>query len=101
VLHSPTQLDELQPGEVLVTRCTDPAWLRAFPLAGGLVTEIGGWLSHAAIQAREHGLPTIVGVVDATRRLRTGDTVVLRRDGGIDVVHAAEALVATARQRSA
>lgn len=84
VLRHADRLGELQPGEILVTRCTDPCWLGAFPRAGGLVTEIGGWLSHAAIQAREHDLPTIVGVADACSELRTGELVTLRRDGTIE-----------------
>ncbi|MEO6594661.1 MAG: PEP/pyruvate-binding domain-containing protein [Planctomycetota bacterium] len=86
VVHSPEQLSELQAGEILVARCTDPCWLGAFGRAGGLVTEIGGWLSHAAIQAREHDLATIVGVPDATRQLRSGDVVRLGRDGSIVLI---------------
>ncbi|MFY9340868.1 MAG: PEP/pyruvate-binding domain-containing protein [Planctomycetota bacterium] len=86
VLESADQLGDLQPGEILVTRCTDPCWLPAFASARGLITEIGGWLSHAAIQAREHDLATIVGVERATRRLRTGDVVCLRRDGIVVLV---------------
>jgi hypothetical protein len=69
-----------------VARCTDPCWLPAFGVAAGLVTEIGGWLSHAAIQAREHDLATVVGVVDATRWLHTGDLVRLKRNGAIERV---------------
>ena len=84
VLAVPELLGQLQPGEILVTRCTDPCWLGAFPIAGGLVTEIGGWLSHAAIQAREHDLPTIVGVAGATQALRTGDLVRLCRNGAVE-----------------
>lgn len=86
VLLDPERIGDLLPGEILVTRCTDPCWLPAFGVAAGLVTEIGGWLSHAAILAREHDLPTVVGVADATARLRDGDLVRLRRDGGIEPV---------------
>lgn len=81
VLSSAADLDRLQPGEILVARCTDPCWMVGFRRAGGLVTEIGGWLSHAAIQAREHNLPAIVGVADATTRLQDGDVVRLTREG--------------------
>jgi rifampicin phosphotransferase len=84
VMRSVDQLADLHPGEILVVRCTDPCWLGVFPVAGGLVTEIGGWLSHAAIQAREHDLATIVGVAGATQALKTGELVRLRRDGGIE-----------------
>ncbi|MGE3171615.1 MAG: rhodanese-like domain-containing protein [Planctomycetota bacterium] len=84
LLDDPGRLGELQPGEILVTRCTDPCWLPAFSQAAGLVTEIGGWLSHAAIQAREHDLPSIVGASGARARLQQGSLVRLRRDGGIE-----------------
>jgi phosphoenolpyruvate synthase/pyruvate phosphate dikinase len=83
VLHDAADLARLRPGDILVTRCTDPCWLPAFAIAGGLVTEIGGWLSHAAIQARERDLPTIVSAVGCTRRLRDGELVRLCRDGTI------------------
>ena len=86
VLHSASDLDRLQPGEILVARCTDPCWMVAFRRAGGLVTEIGGWLSHAAIQAREHNLPAIVGAAGAVSRLRDGDIVRLTRQGVVEMV---------------
>jgi phosphohistidine swiveling domain-containing protein len=86
VVRSPEQLGELQPGEILVARCTDPCWMSAFTVGSGLITEIGGWLSHAAIQAREHDLATVVGVAHATRRLRTGDIVCLKRNGVVEMV---------------
>jgi len=86
VVRSPEQLGELQPGEILVARCTDPCWMSAFTVGSGLITEIGGWLSHAAIQAREHDLATVVGVAGATRRLRTGDVVCLKRNGVVELV---------------
>jgi phosphohistidine swiveling domain-containing protein len=86
VVESPQHLVDLQSGEVLVARCTDPCWLGGFRVARGLVTEVGGWLSHAAIQAREYDLTTVVGVEQATQRLRTGDVVRLRRDGIVELV---------------
>ncbi len=84
VLQEPHDLGRLQRSDVLVVRCTDPCWLPAFGRVAGLVTEIGGWLSHAAIQAREHGLPAIVGVRGATSQLRDGDLVRLHADGSIE-----------------
>ncbi len=84
VLHDPEQLDRLGQGDILVVRHTDPCWMPAFRRAGGLVSEVGGWLSHASIQAREHNLPAIVGVANATALLRDGDLVCLRRDGSIE-----------------
>jgi phosphohistidine swiveling domain-containing protein len=83
---SSAAIGELGDGDVLVVRCTDPCWLPAFGRVAGLVTEVGGWLSHAAIQAREHNLPAIVGAPNATALLQTGDVVRLRRDGIIERV---------------
>ncbi|MGE4425142.1 MAG: PEP-utilizing enzyme [Solirubrobacteraceae bacterium] len=65
--------DQLQPGEILVAAVTDPSWAAAFPLAAALVTDIGGAVSHAAIVAREMGLPCVVNTQTATRSIRTGD----------------------------
>ena len=73
-------LSEVRPGEILVAGAADPGWTGVFPLLAGVVTEAGGILSHAAILAREYGLPAVLGVPDATGRIRTGDLVEL--DGG-------------------
>lgn len=70
---------ELQPGEILVCRGTDPAWTPLFLVAGGLVTEVGGLMTHGAVVARESGLPAVVGVADATTTLRSGQRI--RIDG--------------------
>jgi phosphohistidine swiveling domain-containing protein len=72
--------DQLQEGEILVTMQTDVAWTLLFPRAAAVVTDVGAPLSHAAIVARELGIPAVVGCGDATTRLRTGDRV--RVDGG-------------------
>jgi phosphohistidine swiveling domain-containing protein len=80
VVRDVSGLAELRPGEILVTGTADPGWTGVFPLLAGIVTETGGVLSHAAILAREYGLPAVLGVVDATRRIRTGD--LLELDGG-------------------
>ncbi|MEZ6015717.1 MAG: PEP-utilizing enzyme [Planctomycetota bacterium] len=91
VLRSPEEIAQLEPGEVLVARFTDPAWTPAFPRTAGIVTEVGGWLSHAAILARELGLPAIVGVPGATRTLRTGDRVRLSTSGLVSKLPPADA----------
>jgi pyruvate,water dikinase len=62
----------LEPGEILVCPATDPGWTPLFLTAGGLVMEIGGLVTHGAVVAREYGIPAIVGVHQATTRLRTG-----------------------------
>jgi len=68
-----------QPGEVLVVRTTDVGWTPLFLMAAAVVTELGGALSHAAIVAREFGVPSVVNVAGVTRLVRTGD--VIRVDG--------------------
>ena len=65
----------LEPGEILVAPSTDPGWTPLFMTAGALVMEMGGVISHGAVVAREYGIPAVVGVPDATTRLRTGQTV--------------------------
>jgi len=85
VLAAAEEIDLFQEGEVLVTRFTDPTWTPVFSLASGVVTEVGGWLSHAAILARELGFPGIVGVANATRRLQTGDLIRLHQDGTVEI----------------
>ena len=69
----------LAPGEILICPGTDPAWTLLFLVAGGLVMEVGGMMTHGAIVAREYGIPAVVGVDQATTRLRTGQRI--RVDG--------------------
>ena len=79
---------ELSPGEILVCRSTDPGWVALFHLAGGVVVDTGGQMSHGAIVARELGLPCVTGTEDGTRRLRTGDLI--RVDGAAGRVELVE-----------
>ncbi|HEY0434107.1 MAG TPA: PEP-utilizing enzyme, partial [Chitinophagaceae bacterium] len=58
---------DLEPGDILVTAFTDPSWTPLFVLIAGLVTEVGGMMTHGAVIAREYGLPAIVGVENATK----------------------------------
>ena len=69
VIRDPRQADELRAGEILVTEITDPDWEPIMKIAAGIVTERGGRTSHAAIVARELGIPAIVGAGDATTTL--------------------------------
>lgn len=71
--------DPLQPGEILVCETTNPSWVTLFLVAGAMVIDIGGVISHGAIAARELGIPCVINTRDGTRRLRTGDVV--RVDG--------------------
>ncbi len=66
---------QLEPGEILVVPSTDPGWTPLFLTAGGLVMEMGGANSHGAVVAREYGIPAVVGVRDATRRIITGQRI--------------------------
>jgi pyruvate,water dikinase len=69
----------LEPGEILVCPATDPGWTPLFLSAGGLVMELGGMVTHGSVIAREYGIPAVIGVREATQRLRTGQKV--RVDG--------------------
>jgi pyruvate,water dikinase len=88
-IHSPDEGDRLQLGEVLVASTTNVGWTPLFPRAAAVVTDVGGSLSHAAIVARELGIPAVVGCGDATIRLQTGDRVLV--DGRRGVVEILEA----------
>jgi pyruvate,water dikinase len=82
VIHRLEQLDQVQPGEVLVAEFTQPDLVLAFDRAAAIVTDVGGRLCHAALVAREIGLPAVVGTVDATQRIPDGSTVVVDGTGG-------------------
>lgn len=69
----------LAPGEILVCPGTDPAWTPLFLAAGGLVMEVGGLMTHGSVVAREYGIPAVVGVRQATSRLKNGQRI--RVDG--------------------
>ncbi|HEX8537837.1 MAG TPA: PEP-utilizing enzyme, partial [Cystobacter sp.] len=91
LLTSPEQGDTFQAGEILVTTVTNVGWTPLFPRAAAIVTDVGAPLSHAAIVARELGIPAVVGCGNATMRLRTGDRVrVNGSQGRVEVVRPAE-----------
>jgi pyruvate,water dikinase len=83
-LSSPEEGALLQDGEILLASTTNVGWTPIFPRAAAVITDIGAPLSHAAIVARELGIPAVVGTGDATMRLRSGDRVMV--DGGRGVV---------------
>jgi pyruvate,water dikinase len=86
VVIDPAQ--ELEPDEILVAPTTDPSWSSIMFVSRALVVDIGGVLSHAAVVARELGLPCVVNTRTGTRRLRTGDRV--RVDGKAGTVEILE-----------
>jgi len=81
---------DLEAGDILVTAYTDPSWTPAFVAIKGLVTEVGGLMTHGAVIAREYGLPAVVGVVDATRLIRDGQRIrVHGTDGYVEILQEA------------
>ena len=79
VVHGPEEFHKLQKGDILVCPLTDPEWTPLFRLASAVVADTGAALSHAAIVAREYGIPAVLGVGLATSRYRDGDMI--RVDG--------------------
>lgn len=83
VIHDlASQAGELQRDEVIVARFTDASWTPLFALAAGVVTDIGSMLSHSSIVAREFRIPSVVNTHTATRRIRTGDWVLIDGESG-------------------
>ncbi|WP_437719045.1 rifamycin-inactivating phosphotransferase [Sorangium sp. So ce448] len=77
----------LEAGDILVTTFTDPSWTPLFVSIKGLVTEVGGLMTHGAVIAREYGLPAVVGVDNATRRIRDGQRIrVHGTDGYVEIL---------------
>ncbi|WP_239643366.1 PEP-utilizing enzyme [Natronococcus jeotgali] len=78
VVHDPSK-ETIERGEILIAPSSDPGWTPLFLNAAGMVVEVGGRMSHGALVAREYGLPAVVSVPEATRRIKTGQRV--RIDG--------------------
>jgi pyruvate,water dikinase len=89
IVRGPGDFARVRPGDILVCPFTDPAWTPLLRIAAGVVTETGGVLSHAAIVAREFAIPAVLGVSDATGRLR--DDAVVTVDGTTGTVTVANA----------
>ncbi|HEX7304309.1 rifamycin-inactivating phosphotransferase [Lentzea sp.] len=78
---------DLEPGDVLVTAHTDPSWSPLFVAIAGLVTEVGGLMTHGAVVAREYGLPAVVGLENATRLIQDGQRIrVNGTDGYVEIL---------------
>lgn len=82
VLKSIHEAKSLQSGEIMVVPFTDPGWTPLFGLISGVITETGGLLSHAALIAREYGIPAILGVAGATDKIRSGMKIQLDGNSG-------------------
>ncbi|CAM1310114.1 Uncharacterised protein g5350 [Pycnogonum litorale] len=83
VINNLDEAHRIKPGDILVTVSTDIAWSPYFPSLSGLVTEIGGLVSHGAVVAREYGLPCVVGVRNATSFLNSGDILLVDGTKGL------------------
>ncbi|HSC39264.1 MAG TPA: PEP-utilizing enzyme, partial [Chitinophagaceae bacterium] len=78
---------DLEDGDILVTSFTDPSWTPLFLSIKGLVTEVGGLMTHGAVIAREYGLPAVVGVEHATRLIKDGQQIrVNGTDGYVEIL---------------
>ncbi len=85
VVENPQEA-HLQPGDILVCRGTDPAWTPLFLVAGGLVMEVGGMMTHGAVVAREYGIPAVVGIHNATERIQDGQWVQVDGSQGVVIL---------------
>jgi pyruvate, water dikinase len=84
VIRDVEKINEFQAGEILVTEMTDPDWEPIMKIAKGIITEKGGRTCHAAIVARELGIPAIVGVSGALEKLKTGDEITIDNSQGLE-----------------
>jgi phosphohistidine swiveling domain-containing protein len=86
IIQSLNESERLERGEVLVCRATSPPWTPLFAVAGAVVTETGGVLSHSAICAREYAIPCVVGAAEATTKIRDGAMVTVDGTKGTVVI---------------
>ncbi len=82
ILEGPHQADRIRRGDILVAATLDPSWIPLFPLASGLVVEMGGILSHGSIITREYGLPAVANLPGITRKLKNGERIVVDGSAG-------------------
>ncbi|GAB6030503.1 hypothetical protein CHUAL_007365 [Chamberlinius hualienensis] len=83
VITSLDDAHQIQKGDILITHSTDIGWSPYFPLLSGIVTELGGLISHGAVVAREYGLPCLIAATKATQLFKSGDHVHLDSNNGI------------------
>jgi pyruvate,water dikinase len=83
VIKDESELGKLRPGDVLVCPITSPAWSVLFSQAGAVVTDGGGVLAHAAVIAREYGIPAVLATGDGTRQLTDGEVVTVDGTRGL------------------
>ena len=83
VIHGPGEFGEMRQGDILVAKITTPAWTPLFALAAGIVTDVGGSLSHSSIVAREYHIPAVLGTGVATERIHSGQPITVDGDSGV------------------
>jgi pyruvate, water dikinase len=83
VLRSVNEIGQIRDGEILVCPVTAPSWAPVFGKIKAAVSDIGGTMSHAAIVAREYGMPAVVGTGHATKQIKTGQLIRVDGDRGI------------------
>jgi rifampicin phosphotransferase len=86
VIRGPGEFGRMRVGDILVAKITTPAWTPLFALAAGVVTDVGGPLSHGSIVAREYHIPAVLGTGIATQRIHTGDRVTVDGDRGLVII---------------
>ncbi|KAG1714557.1 putative phosphoenolpyruvate synthase [Nymphon striatum] len=87
VIKHVEEAHKIQPGDILITNATDIAWSPYFPSLSGVITELGGLISHGAVVAREYGIPCVVGVTNATIIIKSGETLRLNgTNGSVEVL---------------
>jgi pyruvate,water dikinase len=82
VVRSLDEAGDLEDGEIMVCEMTLPPWVPMFAIAGAVVADVGGVMSHCAIVAREFAIPSVVGSVDGTSRIQTGQTITVDGTNG-------------------
>lgn len=87
VVKDINEIENITEGCILVTKFTDPAWTPVFSLVKGVVTEVGGILSHAAVISREYGIPAILNVKDVTQTIKDGDLITIDGETGQIIIH--------------
>lgn len=83
VIHGSAEFHQMRPGDILVAKITTPAWTPLFALAAGVVTDVGGPLSHSSIVAREYQIPAVLGTGVATERVRSGQQITVDGESGV------------------
>ncbi len=86
VIHGPEEFDRMQPNDILVAKITTPAWTPLFAMASGIVTDVGGALSHSSIVAREYGVPAVLGTGVATQRIQSGQSITVDGNAGVVIL---------------